>query len=110
MTINATNDDPTAVDDGAATDEDTAVVIDVLANDSDLDGDIDENRGVLIGGGRVSSNSPYPGRAFVSKLPMSTLRGISDVLRPAGSDDKEPVDGSLHQYLGKSVIDSCLRG
>ncbi|MCG6902819.1 MAG: cadherin-like domain-containing protein, partial [Rhodobacter sp.] len=33
------NDAPTAVDDVATTDEDTSVVIDVLANDSDLEGD-----------------------------------------------------------------------
>ena len=39
VTVNGTNDDPTAVDDGAVTNEDTAVIIDVLANDSDLDGD-----------------------------------------------------------------------
>jgi len=39
VTVNAINDDPTAVDDEATTDEDTAVIIDVLANDSDRDGD-----------------------------------------------------------------------
>jgi hypothetical protein len=33
------NANPTAVDDEATTNEDTAVVINVLANDSDLDGD-----------------------------------------------------------------------
>ena len=39
VTVTAVNDDPTAVDDGAVTNEDTPVVINVLANDSDLDGD-----------------------------------------------------------------------
>jgi hypothetical protein len=39
ITINAVNDPPTANDDVAVTDEDTAVTIDVLANDSDVDGD-----------------------------------------------------------------------
>ncbi|SMH55637.1 Ig-like domain-containing protein [Maritimibacter sp. HL-12] len=41
VTIDVTpvNDDPVGVDDHATTDEDTAVVIDVLANDSDVDGD-----------------------------------------------------------------------
>jgi uncharacterized repeat protein (TIGR01451 family) len=33
------NDDPMAVDDNEATDEDTAITLDVLANDSDGDGD-----------------------------------------------------------------------
>ncbi len=40
VTINAVNDDPVAVDDEATTDEDTAVDIAVLINDSDVDGDV----------------------------------------------------------------------
>ncbi|MCV6575942.1 MAG: Ig-like domain-containing protein, partial [Cohaesibacter sp.] len=39
VTVNSVNDAPVAVDDTATTDEDTKVVIDVLANDSDPDGD-----------------------------------------------------------------------
>ncbi|MBE2197677.1 MAG: tandem-95 repeat protein [Anaerolinea sp.] len=39
VTVNPVNDAPVAVDDAATTDEDTAVTIDVLANDSDVDGD-----------------------------------------------------------------------
>ncbi|MEZ4591419.1 MAG: cadherin-like domain-containing protein [Chloroflexota bacterium] len=37
--VNQVNDDPIAADDSAMTDEDTAVIINVLANDSDADGD-----------------------------------------------------------------------
>ena len=39
ITVNAVNDAPVAVADTVTTDEDTAVSIDVLANDSDVDGD-----------------------------------------------------------------------
>jgi VCBS repeat-containing protein len=39
VTVDPVNDPPVAVDDGATTNEDTAVVINVLANDSDVDGD-----------------------------------------------------------------------
>ena len=39
MTVNAVNDGPVALDDSASVDEDSSVVVDVLANDSDLDGD-----------------------------------------------------------------------
>ncbi|MGI3171604.1 Ig-like domain-containing protein, partial [Pseudooceanicola sp. C21-150M6] len=39
VTVNDVNDAPTAVDDTADTDEDTPVTIDVLANDTDPDGD-----------------------------------------------------------------------
>ncbi|MEZ4709298.1 MAG: tandem-95 repeat protein [Caldilineaceae bacterium] len=40
ITITSVNDAPVAVDDSATTDQETAVTIDVLANDSDVDGDI----------------------------------------------------------------------
>jgi len=39
VTINPVNDNPAAADDSATTDEDTPVTIDVLSNDSDVDGD-----------------------------------------------------------------------
>jgi hypothetical protein len=39
VTVNAINDDPLANDDSATTDQDTAVTIDVLANDTDADED-----------------------------------------------------------------------
>ena len=39
VTVTPTNDGPVAVDDAATTAEDTAVVVAVLTNDTDLDGD-----------------------------------------------------------------------
>jgi hypothetical protein len=39
VTVNGVNDAPSAVDDAAATDEDVPVTVDVLANDSDPEGD-----------------------------------------------------------------------
>jgi Ca2+-binding RTX toxin-like protein len=39
ITVNAVNDAPVAVNDSATTDEDTVTNIDVLANDTDVDGD-----------------------------------------------------------------------
>ena len=39
VTVNAINDDPVANDDSDTTDEDQAVTVDVLANDTDIDGD-----------------------------------------------------------------------
>jgi len=40
VTVTPVNDDPVAIDDEATTREDTAITIDVLANDSDIDGDL----------------------------------------------------------------------
>ena len=39
ITVTAVNDAPDALDDSATTDEDTAVTVNVLANDTDVDGD-----------------------------------------------------------------------
>lgn len=39
LNVNPVNDNPVAVDDSATTDEDTPVMIDVIANDTDVDGD-----------------------------------------------------------------------
>ncbi|PQJ47668.1 hypothetical protein BTN99_07250, partial [Vibrio campbellii] len=39
VTVNPINDAPVANDDSAVTDEDTPVTIDVLLNDTDIDGD-----------------------------------------------------------------------
>ncbi|WP_370337487.1 tandem-95 repeat protein [Parvularcula marina] len=40
VTVDPVNDDPAAMDDNVTTDEDVAIIISVLANDSDVDGDM----------------------------------------------------------------------
>jgi len=49
VTINPSNDPPVAVDNATTTDEDTPVTIDVLANDSDVDGDSISTASILVG-------------------------------------------------------------
>jgi hypothetical protein len=57
VTVIAVNDPPVADDDSATTQEATAVTIDVLANDSDVDGDILSVYSVTQGGsGSVTNN------------------------------------------------------
>ncbi|MEO0939724.1 MAG: cadherin-like domain-containing protein [Pseudomonadota bacterium] len=48
VNVGAVNDGPVAADDTAETDEDTPVTIDVLANDTDLDGDTLEITGATV--------------------------------------------------------------
>ena len=48
MTITAVNDEPLANNDSASTSEDSAVVIDVAANDSDIDGSLDLSSIVVV--------------------------------------------------------------
>ncbi|MGB0681988.1 MAG: Ig-like domain-containing protein [Magnetovibrionaceae bacterium] len=55
MTVTGTNDGPVATDDTATTDEDASVNINVLANDTDIDGDtlsvVDDSVSILGGAG-----------------------------------------------------------
>ena len=46
--MNDINDPPVAVDDSGVTDEDTAIAIDILDNDSDIDGTIDPTSVVFV--------------------------------------------------------------
>ncbi len=48
ITVDAVNDEPLANDGSATTDEDTEVVIDLLANDSDVDGFLDLGAVVIV--------------------------------------------------------------
>ena len=50
IVIHPVNDQPTAGDDSAETDEDTPVLIDVIGNDEDPDGNIDPGSVIVIGG------------------------------------------------------------
>ena len=71
ITVDPVNDKPVAVDDQTTTDEDMAVVIDVLSNDSDLDGTLDPSSVVVITGpsnGTVSIN-PTTGEVTYSPNP-----------------------------------------
>ena len=56
ITVNSVNDAPVAVDNAASTDEDIAVVVDVLANDSDVDGSL-VPAGVTVTGGPTNGGT-----------------------------------------------------
>ncbi|MGF1525007.1 MAG: beta strand repeat-containing protein, partial [Leptolyngbyaceae cyanobacterium] len=58
LTVNPVNDDPTAVDNTTSTPENTAVVIDVLSNDSDVDGDSLTTTAVGTAGNGSASINP----------------------------------------------------
>ncbi len=72
ITINPVNDAPAAVDDEATTNEDTSVTIDVLANDSDVDGDMLTVDSVTNGNsGSVANNA-----ASVTYTPNANYNGM----------------------------------
>src|ERR687891_447582 len=68
VTVGAMNDPPVAADDAAATDEDTPVVIDVVANDTDSDGNLDPNS-VAVTGGPFNGQATANGDGTVTYTP-----------------------------------------
>jgi DNA/RNA endonuclease G (NUC1) len=64
VTVNSVNDDPVAVNDSATTNEDVSVTIDVVANDTDVDGDARSLSSV--GSADHGSVSIVSGKAFYS--------------------------------------------
>ena len=68
ITVNAVNDVPTLVDDAVSVPERTDVLIDVLANDSDIDGTLDPSSVMIVG-------NPLNGTASIE--PDGRLRYVS---------------------------------
>lgn len=94
VTVNPMNDDPVAVDDVASTDEDVAVVIDLIGNDTDVDGDpldigsvsVDPAEGSVVdnGDGTVTF-TPAPDFNGTATITYTVVDG------QGGSDDGEAI-------------------
>ena len=76
--MNAVNDGPVATDDAVSTDEDTAVTIDVLGNDSDVDGDSLTVTAATATNGSVTINAD----GTLSYTPNANFNG-TDTITPS---------------------------
>ncbi|MCG8406610.1 MAG: tandem-95 repeat protein [Phycisphaerales bacterium] len=76
ITIGAVNDAPVAGDDAAVTDEDTSVSVDVLANDSDIDGSLDPSSVAVTSGPSDGSVSINTITGEITYLPDSHFNGM----------------------------------
>ncbi|MFA4835480.1 MAG: Ig-like domain-containing protein, partial [Dehalococcoidia bacterium] len=104
ITINPVNDLPVAVDDSATTDANTPVVINVLANDSDPEGDALSITGV----GTPSNGSVLFGKTFSDPVVGYEISGsypIPSGLKPTGSTMPVLKWGGL-TYWGYSYTDN----
>jgi len=88
MTVIPSNDDPEAVDDTANTNEDTPVTINVLANDSDVEGDAISVTGVTQpANGSVVLNSD----GTVTYTPNSNFNGVDTFTYTISDGDETDV-------------------
>ncbi len=126
MSINAVNDNPAAVDDSATTDEDVAVIIDVLANDSDIDLDtlsvasvgIASNGTIVINGDNTVTYTPNAGFSGADSFIYTTNdgnggtdTGTVDVTVNAGSSTYNVITGtSANNTIYGSVDDDLISG
>ncbi len=74
VTVSAINTPPTAADDSASTDEDTAVIIDVLANDSDPEGGLAPSTVSVISPPSSGTATPN-GNGTVTYTPAANFNG-----------------------------------
>ena len=85
INIGATNDPPQAVDDNATTDEEVAVTIDVINNDTDIDGTIDPAT-VTVTSAPINGSVVVNGDGTVTYTPNLNYTG-ADTIRYTVDDD-----------------------
>ncbi|MFB6287127.1 MAG: Ig-like domain-containing protein [Candidatus Bipolaricaulia bacterium] len=88
ITVNPVNDAPTASNDSATTDEDNDVTIDVLSNDSDIDGSLDP-ASVTVTGAPTDGSTTVNGDGSITYSPDQNFNG-SDAFSYEVCDDGTP--------------------
>jgi large repetitive protein len=75
ITVNAVDDAPVANDDSAGTPEDTAVVIPVVANDTDIDGNLDPSTVTIAAGPTHGGVTVNPVTGAITYSPAANYNG-----------------------------------
>ena len=114
LTVTPVNDDPVAVDDAATTDFETAVVIPVLDNDTDVDGDdltvtaaTSPNGTVVINGDGTLTFTPDAGFEGPTTIDytVSDGNGGTDTATVNVTVNEQPLDGIVEGTGGDDLID-----
>ena len=87
VTVNDVNDPPVANDDSATTDEDTPVTIDILDNDTDIDGTIDPTSVTEVSGPSNGSIAIDPVTGDVTYTPDPNFNGTDTFTYQVCDDD-----------------------
>lgn len=90
ITVVPVNDPPDAQDDAAVTDEEVPVTIDVLANDSDADGNLAPSSVAVVSGPAGGTTSVDPTTGAVTYTPTLDFNG-SDAFTYEVCDDGSPL-------------------
>ncbi len=119
VTVAPVNDDPVAIDDSAETPFDTPVVVDVLGNDTDVDGDPLTVTGATSPNGDVTINpdgtitfdptSGFEGEATV-EYTVADGQGGTDTGTVTITVGEQPLDGIVSGTIGDDLIDIAYTG
>ena len=90
ITVGPVNDPPVASDDAGTTDEDTSVTVDVVANDTDLDGSVDPATVAVTSGAGNGTTSVDPVSGEITYTPDADFAG-TDSFTYEVCDDGAPV-------------------
>ena len=104
ITVIPVNDPPDAQDDVATTDEDVAVVIDVLANDSDADGNLVPSSVTVTSGPSNGTTSVDSGTGAVTYTPALNFNG-SDAFTYEVCDDGSPAPSECSTATVSITVD-----
>ena len=105
ITVNAVNDPPDVVADTATTDEDQPVSIDVLANDSDIDGALVPGSVTVVSGPANGATSVDTATGAITYTPDMDFNG-SDGFDYQVCDDGTPTPVECSQATVSVMIDS----
>ncbi len=119
VTVTPVNDDPVANDDTSSTDYNTAVVVDVLANDTDVDGDTLTVTGATSPDGDVTINADgtitftpttgFSGDATI-EYTVDDGNGGTDTATVTITVGEAPLDGIVEGTAGDDLIDVDYTG
>ena len=87
ISVNPINDAPVANDDSATTTIDTAVTIDVTANDTDVDGTIDPTTVAILSGPSYGIVSVNPTTGVVTYTPNTSFLGTDSFVYEVADND-----------------------
>jgi hypothetical protein len=130
ITVEPVNDAPVAADDSATTNQETAVTVDVLANDSDIDGDSlsvssasnPPNGSVVINGDDTITYTPDPGFVGVDSFSYTVSDGnggfdtatVTIIVLPVAADcNLYPIALNQETLVGAEpgdILDDIMNG
>ena len=105
ITVEPVNDAPDTAADSATTDEDESVAIDVLANDSDIDGNLDPATVQVVSGPSDGATTVNSTTGAITYTPDSNFNG-TDSFDYEVCDDGTPTPVECNQAAVSVMIDS----